>query len=192
MRVGNKAPSRSTPNRRLWRVSRTVLLGLPAVGFLAGCESAAGPPAVSTTVNPSTNSTVIALPTETLLSLTATSYTVLQGSRPAPEFGITVNGDLRVIDIVRGEGADKAGVQLGDVLKALNGTALTSTDQARPIITAITLAAATNPQAAALTVTRKGRDITLQIVATPPLDRGGSPGKPLLTATPIFAPNDYY
>jgi S1-C subfamily serine protease len=124
--------------------------------------------------------------------ITATSYTDLQTLSPGSEFGITVDPSLKVVDIVPGEGADKAGVKLGDVLAALNGTALTSTEQAQQVVLNRIPTAVDSGQALTLTVNRGGKAVNLPIHATPPIDRGGRPDKPLPTFTPLPAGYGYY
>jgi S1-C subfamily serine protease len=48
------------------------------------------------------------------------------GSFAAPCLGVVVDSDLRVVDMAGGSVAEQAGVQVGDVLLALNGTTYTT------------------------------------------------------------------
>ena len=44
----------------------------------------------------------------------------LQGDYPAPALGVFVDGNLGVVEVLAGGAAEKAGVQVGDVLVSLN------------------------------------------------------------------------
>jgi S1-C subfamily serine protease len=169
-----------------------VILGLLLMGFLAGCGSPGGPATEPKATTPGTQTIPNTSETEAPAPATATSYTDLQTLSPGPEFGITVDPNLKVVDIVPGEGADKAGVEVGDVLAALNGTALTSTTQAQQIVLNHIATAVDSGQALTLTVNRNGKAVNLPIRATPPIDRGGRPDKPLPTFTPLPAGYGYY
>jgi C-terminal processing protease CtpA/Prc len=103
-----------------------------------------------------------------------------------------VDANLKVVEIVPGEGADRAGVKPGDVLEALDGTPLTSTAQADQVVLKSIGAEEDTGQASTLTVRRAAQALTLRILATPPIDRGGTLDKPVPTFTAIPAGYDYY
>jgi S1-C subfamily serine protease len=113
-------------------------------------------------------------------------------SDPAPEFGIVVDEHLQVVDVAKGSAAEKAGIQRGDILKTLDNTPLTSTQQAKQLAREAVDSKTLAGQMSTLTVSRKGQEMTLHILPAPPADRGGSPDNPLPTVTPVWPPYDYF
>lgn len=104
---------------------------------------------------------------------------------PAPQFGIVLDREMRVIDVEEGGAADRAGVRVGDVLTMLNGDPLSSLDSLAEVGAAFAAVGerALLPDAAPASVTerRGGREETITIVPAAPPAR---PGQPTPTAVP--------
>lgn len=106
---------------------------------------------------------------------------------PAPQFGLVLDKEMRVIDVEEGGAAEKAGVQVGDVLTELNGEALAPLDSLPQVDAAFELAAERTMRRgaapASLAVRRNGAATRIEIMPGPPPDRRGQP-------TPTAVPED--
>lgn len=109
---------------------------------------------------------------------------------PAPELGVVVDKHMRVLSVVASSAAEEAGIQPGDILQALDGTAMllhTETVKER-------IQTAQVDQAMHLTLTRG--TASLDVIVVPfSSHRGGGPtlepGRIAPTATPVAASDDY-
>ena len=69
-----------------------------------------------------------------VLANTATqsgSYSEMHAYSPADQVGVTIDKDLKVIDVDAKSAAEEAGIQPGDKILSVDGTPLSSLDQAR-------------------------------------------------------------
>ncbi|MEA2575199.1 MAG: hypothetical protein QOH93_2497 [Chloroflexia bacterium] len=114
----------------------------------------------------------------------------IEGTEPAPELGIVVDGNMRVVDLERGGAAELAGILRGDVILRLEGTQLTMPAQARQ--TAVDLFISRPGKEITVTINRHGQSIAVKVLPATRPDRGGSPGNPVPTATPVLEPYTYF
>jgi S1-C subfamily serine protease len=114
----------------------------------------------------------------------------IEGTEPAPEFGIVVDGDMRVVDLERGSAAELAGIQRGDVILRLEGIPLTLPAQARQ--TAVDLFSSRPGKDITVTINRGGQSTSVQVIPAPRADKGGSSENPVPTATPVVEPYTYF
>ncbi len=105
-----------------------------------------------------------------------------QGDTPAPALGVLVDGNLGVVEVMVGGAAEQAGVQVGDVLVALNGTALPSVDDWRTAVSRIEVGLDYD-----LTVQRAGQSTTLRVTSLPHPPENRDPG-----VTPTVVPTGIY
>lgn len=97
-------------------------------------------------------------------------------SEAAPQVGLVVDKNLRVIEIVKGGAADRAGVKKGDTLKSINAQQLTTAAGAKKVFNRLTAS-----KSVRLTVNRDSKELTLDII---PLVPQGITGGPTPTAVP--------
>jgi S1-C subfamily serine protease len=139
--------------------------------LVMACGSTGSPP-------PASFESRVATPTGNIREV---SFTL----EPAPQFGLVLDKEMRVIDVEEGGAADEAGVWVGDVLTALNGDPLSSLDSLAEVGAAFRAVGerALLPEAApaSVTVRRGGSEETIEIV---PAASPARPGQPTPTAVP--------
>jgi S1-C subfamily serine protease len=100
----------------------------------------------------------------------------------APVIGLTLNQDLRVLDVQPGSAAEQAGIQRGDVLAKIGTTPLEAGIPSATLLGLVQdLIAAQAHQAVQLTVVRDGQEIAVAVQPTAP---NGTPNQPTPTAVP--------
>ena len=99
------------------------------------------------------------------------------------ELGVVVDKEMKVLGVEPGGAAEKAGVQVGDVLDSVDGISLgKDKDKAKDKIH--------EPKAGKklkLKLKRADKDLDLDVSPAPPAPHPGGP-----TPTPVFAPQDYF
>jgi S1-C subfamily serine protease len=100
---------------------------------------------------------------------------VLQ-SEAAPQLGLVVDKNLRVIDVVKGGAADRAGVKKGDTLMSINAQRLATAAGAKKAFNRLAAS-----KSVSLTVKRGSKELTVDIA---PLVPQGISGGPTPTAVP--------
>jgi S1-C subfamily serine protease len=105
-------------------------------------------------------------------------HMVVLQSEAAPQLGIVVDKKLRVVDVVEGGAADRAGVKKGDILKKINERQISNAAGARKIF--IQLQAS---ESIALSVKRGSKDLSFDITPDVPQVTSGAP-------TPTAVPPD--
>ena len=116
-----------------------------------------------------------------------------EASYAAPELGIVVDEKMQVVHVVIGSAAEKAGVQVGDLLQSLDGVALaTNVQKVKELVQTSRAIDETTRQYVPLSkplqllLIRKGETMTLPI--TPGGLDNPNPGP---TATGVWPPYDY-
>ena len=111
------------------------------------------------------------------------------GSYPAEasgggdEFGVVVDKDMKVLDIEPGSAAEKAGMQVGDVLDTVEGVSIgKDKDKVKGIIRE-----PKKDKKLKLKLKRADKDMVIDISPAPPAARPNA-----ATPTPVFAPQDYF
>ncbi len=104
----------------------------------------------------------------------------VQSAMPAPELGVVVDRNLRVIDVVAGSAAEKAGLHLGDQLQSFDNTPLLQASQATGVVRQTI--AGKQGQPLQIRLVRAGQILTLSILPTLP---SGRRGQPTPTAVPV-------
>jgi S1-C subfamily serine protease len=117
-----------------------------------------------------------------LLAVLALLSCALQGDYPAPALGVLIDYQLTVVDVLKGSAAERAGVQAGDVLIALNGTAYASVDDWRAKVSAIDTGKDYD-----LKIQRGGQAMTLRVTSAPYPPNDSPAG-----VTPTVIPTDIY
>ncbi len=115
-----------------------------------------------------------------MLGLLAILSCALQGDYPAPALGVLVDGNLAVVELLPGSAAERAGVQAGDVLVALNGNAYASVDDWRAQVSRIDVGHDYD-----LEIRRGGQVLTLRVTSARPPPPRRTPG-----VTPTAVPTD--
>ena len=114
--------------------------------------------------------------------MTAMLSCAVQGDYPAPALGVLVDGNLAVVAVLADGAAERAGVQVGDVLETLNGAPLTRVADWRTEVSRIKVGLDYD-----LTVQRAGQSMTLRVTSlVPPTDTRAP------SVTPTVAPTGIY
>ncbi len=101
---------------------------------------------------------------------------------PMPVMGLVVDRDLRVVDIETGSGAEKAGIQKGDVIQSISGALPKSAMDAKAMMGRFV-----REKQITLDLERKGTRMQLVVALSYPTPRRGQP-----TATPVPADQTYF
>jgi S1-C subfamily serine protease len=101
---------------------------------------------------------------------------------PMPVMGLVVDRDLRVMDIEIGSGAEKAGIQKGDVIHSISGTLPKSAMDAKAMMGRFV-----REKQVTLDLERKGTRMQLVVELSYPASKRGQP-----TATPVPADQTYF
>ncbi len=117
-----------------------------------------------------------------LLTVFALQSCALQGDYPAPALGVLVDAQLNIVEVLKGTSAVRAGVQAGDVLTTLNGSAYASVYDWPSKVSAIAPG-----QDYQLGVRHAGQAITLRVTSAPMPPNTSSTG-----VTPTAIPTDIY
>jgi S1-C subfamily serine protease len=112
----------------------------------------------------------------------ATLSCALQGDYPAPALGVLVDRNLTVVAVLQDSAGEKTGVQVGDVLMTLNGSAFVSAEDWRNAVSLIETGRDYD-----LTVQRAGQTRTLRVTSLPHPPNNLPPG-----VTPTVVPTDIY
>src|SRR5687768_8362866 len=105
------------------------------------------------------------------LVMSAMLSCALQGDYPAPALGVVVDRTRTVVAVLPDGAGEKAGVQVGDVLEALNGTPLARIAEWRTEVSRIE-----RGQEFDLTVQRAGQSVTLRGTSRLPPAANLAPG----------------
>jgi predicted metalloprotease with PDZ domain len=102
---------------------------------------------------------------------------------PGDELGVVVDKDMKVLDVEPGSAAEKAGVQVGDVLDTVEGVSVgKDKDKVKNLIRE-----PKKDKKLKLKLKRADKDMEVDISPAPPVPRPGA-----ATPTPVFAPQDYF
>jgi predicted metalloprotease with PDZ domain len=108
-------------------------------------------------------------------------------SSAAPVFGLVLDANKRVLQVEPGSASEKAGVQIGDVIEAINGISLVrNPDEARDAV----MEARNVKKAIMVKLKRNDQEQTLQVTPASPVLPQTGPIPP--TVTPVLSPNDYW
>jgi S1-C subfamily serine protease len=120
----------------------------------------------------------------TALVCAATLSCAFQGDYPAPSLGVVVDSQFTVLDVKAGSAAARAGIEVGDVLVSLDGTAWPTPDEWQAALSQIE-----NGQEYIVVVQRGTLTVSLNMTAR-------RPAAPLfpeaVTPTPIPAGQSYF
>ncbi len=84
-----------------------------------------------------------------------------------PQFGFVLSEDMRVLEVAESMAAGRAGMRVGDILVAANGTPLSKGAVAAPIIGELAVQQAKDKVATPITVERDGQRRTLHLKLLP-------------------------
>lgn len=116
-------------------------------------------------------------------TLTNSHSEPLSVSSGGDELGVVVDENMKVLHVEPGWAADKAGVQVGDVLDSVEGVSLLKErGKAKDLIHA-----PKKDKKLHLKLKRANQDVTLEITSFPPPS-----GENLPTVTPVPTPEDYF
>ena len=170
------------------RMRRTLILtALAVAGLMGSCAGQAPPPPGA----PPSEATGTPAGTGTLLpeETGAVPTNTVIGLHPAPVLGLVVAPNLVVAAVEPGSGAAQAGIQPGDRLLALDGTALTSTAQGQQAAQAAILA---GDHAVQVQLRRDGQERTIAVPPGPPPTFGTFQAPAAVTPTPLPPGFGYY
>ncbi len=117
-----------------------------------------------------------------MLGLLVIPGCALQGDYPAPALGVLVDASLTVVEVLPGSAAERAGVQVGDVLVALNASAYANVDDWRAEVSRIDVGHDYN-----LEIRRGSQAMTLKVTSARPPWPGPTSG-----VAPTAVPTDIY
>lgn len=101
---------------------------------------------------------------------------------PAPQLGVVVDPEMRIIDVDVGSPAEQAGLQRGDLLLAIEGISF-ATDKEEA---ANRISSAKWKETLRLQLRRNGQELEIKITPSPGWER------PDPTVTPAWSPLDYF
>lgn len=101
---------------------------------------------------------------------------------PGPTLGVVIDRSMRVVDIESGSAAEKAGIQRGDVIEALDNSPLASPADAARLIRQSSIG-----QGVAVTLRRGSQALTVRVIME---QRTPHPNQP--TPTPVPSTEQYF